>query len=140
MNKRGHVLIHVLITTIIVVVIATGLAQMLLMRFTASNRAASGVAGRRQDEGSFNAVIATWNANNAVCTNGPVANLPANLSCSGCATYAAGNPGACGCSVTPVGCNCSSLPSGSTNPGYCLNRVTTTSVGGRCQLQVKSCE
>lgn len=140
MNRKGHVLIHVLITTIIVVVIAMGLAQMLLMRFTAANRASSGVAGRRLDEGAMNQIVAVWNANNAVCSNGPVASMPGNLSCPSCSTYAPGNPGTCGCSVTPVGCNCSTLPSGTTNPGFCLNMVTTTLAGGRCKVQIKSCE
>jgi hypothetical protein len=137
MNKKGHVLIHVLITTIIVVVIATGLAQMLLMRFTASNRAASGVAGRRQDEGSFNAVIATWNANNAVCTNGPSAGIPAGLSCPGCSPFP--GPG-CSCTVSPNACSCPTAGSGITDSGRCPGVLTASVSGGRCKVQVVSCQ
>ena len=129
MNKKGHVLIHVLITTIIVVVIATGLAQMLLMRFTASNRAASGVAGRRQDEGSFNAVIALWNANNAVCSG-----APAGFICPTCSA------GSCGCTVQPTGCTCPTAGSGVTDTGRCPGVLTTSMVSGRCQVQVVSCQ
>lgn len=127
-NRNGHVLIHVLITTIIVCVIATGLAQMLLMRFTASNRAASGVAGRRQDEGAFNAVIALWNANNAVCSG-----APAGFSCPSCSNT-------CGCTVSPTACSCPAAGSGVTDSGRCPGVLTTSVVGGRCQVQVVSCQ
>jgi Tfp pilus assembly protein PilV len=91
-NKRGSVLVHVLITSIVVVMIATGLAQMLLMRYSATMRATQGTARRREDDGTLNRLVTYWNANGYCSSPG------GGLTCSGVTATCT----SCTCSLAAV--------------------------------------
>lgn len=91
-NKKGSVLVQVLITSIIVVVIAMGLAQMLLLRYTATIRATKGTASKREAEGTLNRLAVFWAA------NGYCANPGGGLTCSGVTATC----NACTCTLTAI--------------------------------------
>jgi hypothetical protein len=92
MNRKGSVLVHVLITTIIVVVIATGMAQMLMLRYAATFRDQDGLSKKRQTEGTFGRVTSYWN------TNGFCSSPGGGISCSGVTASCA----ACTCTITAI--------------------------------------
>lgn len=68
MNRRGSVLIHVLITGIIVAFIAAGLLRMVLMNYIAIDRAGKGSTNRKEAEAMLSQVISHW-SQFGVCTN-----------------------------------------------------------------------
>ncbi len=70
MNRRGSILIHVLITSVIVSVIAAGMMRMTLLRHTITERVSSGGKKRKIAEAEMNTIITYWNANGS-CTNWP---------------------------------------------------------------------
>jgi Tfp pilus assembly protein PilX len=93
MNRRGSVLIHVLMTGVVVAVIAAGLMRMTMLRYVASARATSGGAARKQADAALNRALTSWNTSNIVCS------AVAGYTCS--PTYAT-TPGTCDCTCTPT--------------------------------------
>jgi len=85
MNRRGSVLVHVLITGVIVAFISAGLLRMVLMNYIAVDRAAKGAQNRKEAESLLNRAITYWNQTNQVC-----ANIPGGFNCTG-------SPGTCNC-------------------------------------------
>lgn len=115
MNRKGHVLVHVLITTIIVVIIAAGLAQTLLMRYTAGARANDDAVQKAAAQAGLNQAITTWNSGgNSIC-----AALP------GPWISKSGGAGACNCSYED--------DTTYTSVGYHV-RVWAHTTGGTCQF------
>jgi Tfp pilus assembly major pilin PilA len=88
MGKKGHVLAQVLITGVIVSVIAVGLVQMVLLRYTATQRTMQSSQKKRAAEGALSHLATYWN-------------LPANGVCSDVGGYTCtGAAGTCGCTCT----------------------------------------
>ncbi len=110
--RRGSVLVHVLVTSVLVSIIAAGLVRMLLLRYTAVERLSSGAAGKKLAESSLHRLVSAWNAANTVCASVP----GSGFSC---------NPA----SLAPPGtCNCVCAGGGST--------VAASIAGGKCRLTV----
>lgn len=113
LNRRGSVLVHVLITGVIVAFIASGMLRMVLMNYIAVDRASKGAQNRKESESMLNRALTYWNQANAVC-----ANIPGGLSCSG----------------TPGTCNCT-CPAGAVAPAP---RIIAAVAGGQCTVQLIS--
>jgi len=113
LNRRGSVLIHVLITGVIVAFIASGLLNMVMMNYIAVDRATKGAQNRKEAEAMLNRALTYWNQVNQVC-----ANIPNGFSCSG-------TPGTCSCTC----------PSGAVAPNpYVWARIS----GGMCKVDLVS--
>ena len=111
MKKRtGSVLVHVLVTSVIVSVIAAGLMQMMLMRATIQARASEGAVARKKTESAFNTIMTRWNE--------------AQRCAQGVPGFSGGNAsGNCNCNYTST--------DGTITAG-------TTLVGTRCRLDIEA--
>lgn len=89
-GRRGIVLVHVLVMSIIISLIAVGISKILLMRYVSLQRLQDGGASRRAAEGAVQSLATIWNTNNAVCSNAPTSIASTGL------TYA-NDPGGCNC-------------------------------------------
>lgn len=91
MKNHGSVLVHVLITSVLVSVIAAGLLKMLMARHTIVTRAAESATNQKVSEKGFNRLMSHWNIfGNGVCADG------VGYTCTGAA-------GTCGCRCTSGG-------------------------------------
>ncbi|MDP3544226.1 MAG: hypothetical protein Q8T11_17310 [Elusimicrobiota bacterium] len=70
LNRRGSVLVHVLITGVIVAFIASGLLRMVLMNYIAVDRATKGAQNRKEAESMLHRALSHWNQTNSVCSTG----------------------------------------------------------------------
>lgn len=113
MNKKGSVLLHVLVTGVIVSLITAGVLRMTLMNYMATARATSGAQNRKQADAMLSRAITYWNQANAVCTN-----IPGGLSCTGA-------PGTCNCCCPS--CSVAVKP-----------RIEANIVGGVCRVNLIS--
>lgn len=115
LDRRGSVLVHVLITGVIVAFIAAGLLRMVLMNYIAVDRATKGAQNRKEAEAMLQRALTYWNKTNSVCSTD--------------ATYFP-------CTGAGVGanqCNCS-CPNGTALP-----RVEVTGpAGGPCRITIIS--
>ncbi|MCM2303387.1 MAG: hypothetical protein NDJ72_01695 [Elusimicrobia bacterium] len=68
LNRRGSVLVHVLITGVIVAFIASGLLRMVLMNYIAVDRATKGAQNRKEAEAMLQRALTYWNQTNSVCS------------------------------------------------------------------------
>lgn len=110
MNKKGFVLLHVIVLALIVATVTAGMTRMLLMNYMATQRSIRGGQNRKHADALLHRAISTWNASEICSDIGP------GLACQGA-------PGNCNCFCPdPV-----SIP-----------RVTARDVGGRCQITVIS--
>lgn len=89
LNRRGSVLVHVLITGVIVAFIAAGMLRMVLMNYIAVDRAAKGAANRKEAEAMLQRAITYWNKSNIVCSS--------DATYFPCATPSVTSPGTCSC-------------------------------------------
>ena len=122
-RERGYVLLHVLVTTIVVVFIAAGLAQMLMARYAASQRLMQGAGARLQNQASLDRVITDWVKANQSCV------AVAGYTCSGCGTQT--------CDLYPSGCTCTV---GQSDPGKCPGIIhASCPVGAPCNVTITSC-
>ncbi|MEQ1919286.1 MAG: hypothetical protein ABL955_08815 [Elusimicrobiota bacterium] len=115
LNRRGSVLVHVLITGVIVALIAAGLLRMVLMNYIAVDRATKGAANRKESEAMLNRALSEWNRTNQVCRNIP-------------------GPGGFTCSGAPGTCNCTCPPGGAPPNPYIWARMS----GGMCAVDLVS--
>lgn len=67
--SKGHVLVHVLITAVIIAIISAGIARMLLARYTLLSRSTVGSQGRASDIGGVNRVLTLWAQNGIACSD-----------------------------------------------------------------------
>ena len=88
-------MVHVLVMAIVVSVIAAGLVRMVLMRYTATQRLASGVVNKKLAESTLDQMYSAWNKSNSFCASFGA------YSCSGAAT----------CGAVPCTCTASGQPS-----------------------------
>lgn len=129
-SRRGSVLVHVLITAVIVSFIAVGLAQMLLLRYTATARATAGTGGRKANEGALNRLLMQWNATNTYCS------APSGYVCTG--TPGSSGPANCSCTCTPSpSCSCPAAPA--SDPTACPPTITASWNGASCSLTITTC-
>jgi Tfp pilus assembly protein PilX len=97
MNRRGSVMMHVLVTGVVVALIAASLLQLSMMRLTVTNNAAKGGQAKRSDEAALARLMTAWNAVNGKCDSPTSAYgyacAPAGANCScTCAPTLAGDP------------------------------------------------
>ncbi len=118
--RRGSVLLHVLVTSVLVALIAASLMRMALMRYTIASRGSEVLAAKRMAQAGFNVVLTAWNKNNAVCS--PVVDGVGTVQYTCIA-------GAC----TAGTCRCTFSPTAAL-PGF--PTVTATNIGGNCSISV----
>lgn len=87
-NRRGSILVHVLITGVIVAFIAAGLLRMVLMNFIAIEQAAKSARNRKEAEAMLNRALTYWNESHIVCSHD--AGFP-------CTPSYVTSPGTCSC-------------------------------------------
>jgi Tfp pilus assembly protein PilX len=116
MNKRGSVLLQVLVTSVVVALIAATLLRMSLLRAQAASRGAKSLQEKRSDQAALASLLETWNQKQMVCAS-PTPDYT-------CVPASAVIPGKCGCTCAP------------TTAGF--PTVTTALVGGICQLSIVS--
>ena len=104
-NQKGYILIHVLITSVVVSIIAAGLMSVMLLQYQLTSRVEQGSKARKGAEGGLSRIISSWNAN-GFCTN--IAG--AYGSCAGA------NLATCSCSCTAIGSMPAITVSGSAPP------------------------
>lgn len=91
MNKRGSVILHMLITGVVVALIAAMLLRLTMLRVMMTSRSHKAAQMKRYDEAALARIHSFWaSAGGAPCAN----NVP-GYSC-------AGTPGACNCTCTPA--------------------------------------
>ncbi|MDE2490403.1 MAG: hypothetical protein KGM24_06115 [Elusimicrobia bacterium] len=92
LNRRGDVLLHVVVTGAIVALISALVLRMAMMRYGVTARARQATTDLRDDQGVLNAALSTWAANSGnVCSGAPTAT---GVACNG------------GCSTNSCGCSC----------------------------------
>lgn len=112
LGTRGHVLVQVLITSVIVSIMAAGLMQLVMLRYTVMSRGAEGATKKAQATASFNTLLVQWNVPGfGSCASAPLL----GWACAG------GGPGSCSCTCTKSG-----------EPTV----VVTAGVGGACAISV----
>lgn len=70
-NQKGYILIHVLITSVVVAIIAAGLMSVMMLQYQVTSRAGQGSKGRKGAEAGLSRIISSWNTN-GFCTDIPV--------------------------------------------------------------------
>jgi Tfp pilus assembly protein PilX len=126
-GERGTVLLHVLVTSALVAVIAATLLRMTLLRAQATARSAQVVQAKRTGGSALDNLIQAWNQNNQNCSSAPVA--PPDFTCVGAA-------GSCNCTCTAVAG--STFYSFNAVTGQAYPQVRAWMNGGVCQLDIIS--
>ena len=119
-GRRGSVLLHVLVTSVLVSFIAASLMRMALMSYTVASRGAESLAAKRVDQAGFNVLMTGWNKNNSYCSAVVDQGGTAQYNCTGAA-------GTCGCVCTPT----AAVPAG-------FPTITATPAGGNCAISIVS--
>ena len=89
LNRRGSVLVHVLVTGVVVAFIAAGLLRMVLMNYIAVDRASKGAQNRKEADAMLQRALTYWNKSNIVCSSDATFFV--------CATPSTVIPGICSC-------------------------------------------
>ena len=110
-NRRGSVLVHVLITGVIVAYIAAGMLRMVMMNYIAIDRVARGAANRKEADAMLSRAVTYWSISGQVCSA-----IPNGFACTN-------TPGICDCSC----------PSASAVP-----RIFVRMVAGKCTVDLVS--
>ena len=79
MNRRGSVILHVLVMGVVIAVIAAGVLRMTLMNYVATERAATAQQKRKEVDGVLNRALSSWNET-GVCSA-----IPGLFACTGAA-------------------------------------------------------
>lgn len=92
-NQKGYILIHVLITSVVVAIIAAGLMSVMMLQYQVTSRAEQGSKGRKGAEAGLSRIISSWNAD-GFCTD-----------ISGAYDCTTGSPSlaTCTCACDPLG-------------------------------------
>lgn len=115
MNRRGSVILHVLVTGVIVALIAAFMLRVSLMNYLQTARANNETWQKRGDEGALSRVVAYWSMYGA-CTNAPGYNC-----------------GSVGSAMAVGSCNCTCHP---TNAAVDPVITSTTGSGTNCNVTV----
>lgn len=113
MNRKGSVLLHVLVTSALVALIGASVLRLSMTRSLMAAHAINSNSVERQDESAMNMVFGYWNSVNAVCANPGAAN---GYTCAG-----GGGANKCGCTCTPAGLTPATYPT-----------ITTCALAGGC--------
>ncbi|MEK7234406.1 MAG: hypothetical protein AAB268_11360 [Elusimicrobiota bacterium] len=87
LNRRGSILVYVLVTGVIVSMIASGLLRMVMMNYAAVDRTGLSAIRRKEAESLLNVAVSYWSTVNSVCSSIPM------FACSGPA-------GTCSCTCS----------------------------------------
>lgn len=98
-SRRGSVMVHVLVTSVVAMVVAAGLLRLVMMRYVTIQRMQDGGAGTRKAEAAVAAVTRHWNQNGS-CTTPP--NFSAVVSAAPCGCVLAGSGDFAGVRVESV--------------------------------------
>jgi len=109
-NKRGSVLVHVLIMGVIMAIIAAGLMSVMMLQYKVTGRMEQGSEAKKRAEVALAKIISNWNEN-GYCTS---TNLSGYSSCA---------------FTAPCTCTCS---------GSGMPTITGASVGGSCQIKINA--
>jgi hypothetical protein len=96
-GEKGHILMHVLITAVIISVITAGITRMLLVRYVILNRATTSAQKTRTTTAGVNRVLTIWAQSGIVCSDATAA----GYTCTPTETVAPGNA-ACKCCPTDI--------------------------------------
>jgi hypothetical protein len=88
-NRRGTVLLHVLVTAVLVALICASLLRMALLRSQMSGRSTQDLQAKRRNTAALDRVLMAWNQNGGVCSG-----TLSDFDCPGAV------PGVCGCNCT----------------------------------------
>ncbi|MBI5210542.1 MAG: hypothetical protein HY927_11280 [Elusimicrobia bacterium] len=103
MGKRGSVMIHVLVTSVIMGLLAAGMVSIVMMQYRMEHRSAQGSQGASNDELALSLVISYWNLNNSNCTAFTTPAVPGPAIAYTCGGGAVINT--CSCNCTTVTAN-----------------------------------
>ncbi len=100
-GEKGHILVHVLITAVIIVVIMASMARMILARYAAYARHQTSDQGARYAASGVNRLLTVWADKQVECYN-PASD--ANYSSTGytCSPASTTPPGAANCKCCPT--------------------------------------
>lgn len=126
-NRRGNILLHVLVTSVVIALIAASLLRLAVMRQQVTARATKATQERRYDDAALAALVTNWNAAGMSCAN----NIP-NYTCG---PAAAVSPGTCGCTCTPSAAN---FPTIYTCPADGASCQISRAGSPPCQLTIQS--
>lgn len=118
-NERGSILLHILVTSVVVSIIAAGIMRLALFRAQMATRGALVLQEKRDDTGALAAVASQWSTvpgKQSACSGAP----PGWGGCSNAAAY----PSNCACTCTG--------PNGVV--------VTAALAGGLCKLSIQSAD
>lgn len=116
-TSRGSILLHILVTSAVVALIAATLLRLAAMRFQVTARATRSAQERRYDDAALASIVSNWNSVSMACAN----NVP-NYTC---APAAASVPGICGCTCTPSLPNFPTVYTSGTPSSCALSIVST---------------
>ena len=95
LSRRGSAMLHVLVVSVIILIVAASLTQMLIQRYTMQARSTESAVNRAVDTGALSRVISGWGG--VYCKSFSDSNGTYN--CSPNSTTA---PGSCSCICTPT--------------------------------------
>ncbi|MBI4677939.1 MAG: hypothetical protein HY748_10185 [Elusimicrobia bacterium] len=122
-SRRGSVMVHVLITSVIMGLLAAGMMSIVLMQYRLIHREHYGSRGKKYDEQAVSLLITYWSAN-ADLYNGQPAYCLSFTPGSGVAYSCGGTAGLCSCTCTP-------------NPPGFYPEVVAQIVGGSCEVTAR---
>ena len=122
MKERGSVLLHVMLTSLLVAIIAAAILRMTALRYQMGYRSAIILQEKRDDQALLAKIIGAWNS-----ANGGSGQTCANVSIAGYAY--SGTPGTCSCSYSPTA---------QTSPPTIPSVVTAGGGADSCTLQINS--
>ena len=116
-DERGSILLHVMVTSVLVSIVAAGILRMSMLRYQLGHRSEVILQEKRDDSGALGGFIGVWNVNGQPCSGVPAAGTWGGGSCS--------NPGVCSCTCTQ-------------GAGANMQTMHAWVNGGNCQLDFTS--
>lgn len=110
-KERGSILLHVMVTSVVVLFISAAILRLALMRYKMNSRNEYVIKEKRGDTGALGALTSTW------AVNGLCSSAPPIYTCAGATV------GNCGCTCTP-------------NAGSPYPTVETAGTAASCKLTI----
>jgi len=141
MNRRGSVILHVLVTSVVVALIAASILHVAMMRYLVTARTNAATIQKRGDEGALALIATAWSTASFPCASGTcigsigcaspaVAPVP-GFTCTGAQTAPPGN---CSCSCT------ANNPPSPTNSVVKIVAAGNFNNTGSCVLTIQSAD
>lgn len=132
-SSRGSILVHVLVTSILVTIIATGLMTFLMMQYKMADLASKMSQNKKKDELALAELISSWNSN---ASGASVCGSFGPYTCAtGAGTVCASTCKAPETCTWTSGCNCRVLGAVTQWPTIC---VTDADASGIRKLKIVS--